>query len=140
MPGSVCLGDICTDISSGKEFRGGRELCLEAKNTGAWPKSLRKSVSGGEKSQGKQRLASKQSQHEVNMEKEMATHSSILAWKIPWTEEPGRAAVYGAPVFLPGESQGRGSLVGCLLWGRTELDTTEVHRIPRLSEAPWEAP
>ena len=29
------------------------------------------------------------------------------------------------PVFLPGESQGRGSLVGCHLWGRTELDTTE---------------
>jgi len=27
---------------------------------------------------------------------------------------------------LPGESQGRGSLVGCRLWGRTELDTTEV--------------
>ena len=25
-----------------------------------------------------------------NLEKEMATHSSILAWKIPWTEEPGR--------------------------------------------------
>ena len=30
------------------------------------------------------------------------------------------------PVFLPGESQGRGSLVGCRLWGRAELDTTEV--------------
>ena len=30
------------------------------------------------------------------------------------------------PVFLPGESQGRGSLVGCRLWGRTESDTTEV--------------
>ena len=29
-------------------------------------------------------------------------------------------------VFLPGESQGRGSLVGCCLWGRTESDTTEV--------------
>ena len=29
-------------------------------------------------------------------------------------------------VFLPGESQGRGSLVGCRLWGRTELDTTGV--------------
>ena len=27
---------------------------------------------------------------------------------------------------LPGESQGRGSLVGCRLWGHTELDTTEV--------------
>ena len=30
------------------------------------------------------------------------------------------------PVFLPGESQGRGSLVGCSPWGRTELDMTEV--------------
>ena len=30
------------------------------------------------------------------------------------------------PVFLPGESQGWGSLVGCHLWGHTELDTTEV--------------
>ena len=29
-------------------------------------------------------------------------------------------------VFLPGESQGRGSLVGCHLWGRTESDTTEA--------------
>ena len=30
------------------------------------------------------------------------------------------------PEFLPGESQGRGSLVGCHLWGHTESDTTEV--------------
>ena len=30
------------------------------------------------------------------------------------------------PVFLPGESQGRGSLVGCHLRGRTESDTTEA--------------
>ena len=30
------------------------------------------------------------------------------------------------PVFLPGKSQGRGSLVGCRLWGRTESDTTEA--------------
>ena len=30
------------------------------------------------------------------------------------------------PVFLPGESQGRGSLMGCHLWGRTESDTTEA--------------
>ena len=29
------------------------------------------------------------------LEKEMATHSSILAWKIPWTEEPGLATVHG---------------------------------------------
>ena len=80
----------------------------------------------------------------------MAPHSSTLAWKIPWTEEPWKAAVYGVaegqaqlsdftftlmhwrrkwqptPVFLPGESQGRGSLEGCCLWGRTESDKTEV--------------
>ena len=78
----------------------------------------------------------------------MATHSSTLAWEIPWTEEPGRLQSMGllrvrhdlllftfmhwrrkwhpTPVFLPGESQGRRSLVGCRLWGRTELDTTEV--------------
>ena len=85
-------------------------------------------------------------------EKAMAPHSSTLAWKIPWTEEPGRLQSMGSwrvrhdwvtslsiftfihwrrkwqstPVFLPGESQGWGSLVGCCLWGRTELDTTEV--------------
>ena len=38
------------------------------------------------------------------LEKEMATHSSVLTWRIP----------------------GTGSLVGCCLWGSTELDTTEV--------------
>ena len=82
----------------------------------------------------------------------MATHSSTLAWKLLWTEEPGRLQFMGSlsvghdwatslslftfmhwrrkwqptPVFLPGESQGQGSLVGCRLWGCTESDTTEV--------------
>ena len=148
------------------------------------------------------------------LEEGMATHSSILAWKIPWTEEPGGlqstglqrvghdwttehayhfpqfyiyvlvydicfslpdllhlydrlwvhlhlyrcpnfVPFYGwvafqtvghdwatslslfpfmhwrrkwqpTPVFLPGESQGWQSLVGCRLWGRTESETTEV--------------
>ena len=70
------------------------------------------------------------------LEKEMATHSSTLAWRIPWTEEPGGLLSMGlhmhwrrtwqpTPVFLPGESQGQRSLVGYHLWGRTELDTTE---------------
>ena len=75
-----------------------------------------------------------------------------LVWKIPWTEEPGRLQSMGSwrvghdwvtslslftfmhwrrnwqptPVFLPGESQGRQSLVGCRLWGHTESDTTEA--------------
>ena len=38
------------------------------------------------------------------------------------------------PVFLPGESQGWGSLVGCRLWGRTESDTTEAIQQQQLSE------
>ena len=29
------------------------------------------------------------------LEKGMATHSNILAWRIPWTEEPGRSTVHG---------------------------------------------
>ena len=78
----------------------------------------------------------------------------------PWTEEPGRLQSMrslrvghdwatslslfsfmhwrrkwqSTPVFFPGESQGRGSLVGCRLWGRTELDKTgamqQQQRIP----------
>ena len=40
-----------------------------------------------------------------------------MNWKRKW--QP-------TPVFLPGESQGQGSLVGCRLWGRTELDMTEA--------------
>ena len=32
---------------------------------------------------------------EDSLEKEMATHSSFLAWRIPWTEEPGRLTVHG---------------------------------------------
>ena len=85
-------------------------------------------------------------------EKAMAPHSSTLAWKIPWTEEPGGLQSTGSwrvrhdwatslslftfthwrrkwqptPVFLPGESQGLGSLVSCHPWGHTESDTTEA--------------
>ena len=42
---------------------------------------------------------------------------TFLHWRRKW--QP-------TPVFLPGESQGQRSLLGCRLWGRTELDTTEV--------------
>ena len=43
--------------------------------------------------------------------------SSVIFWRRQW---------HPTPVFLPGESQGWGSLVGCCLWGRTESDTTEA--------------
>ena len=42
---------------------------------------------------------------------------TFMHWRRKW--QP-------TPVFLPGESKGQGSLVGCRLWGRTESDTTEV--------------
>ena len=88
------------------------------------------------------------------LEKEMATHSSTPAWRILGTGEPGGLQSMGSlesdtteqlhfhfslftfmhwrrkwqstPALLPGESRVQGSLVGCRLWGRTELDTTEA--------------
>ena len=85
------------------------------------------------------------------MEKEMATHSSTLAWKITWMEEPARLWSWGCkesdmteqlhflsfyssfwrrkwqptPVSLPGESHGQRGLVGYSLWGCKELETTK---------------
>jgi hypothetical protein len=35
------------------------------------------------------------------LEKEMATHSSVLAWRIPWTEEPGRLQSIGLHSWTP---------------------------------------
>ena len=81
----------------------------------------------------------------------MAPHSSTLAWKIPWVEEPGRLQSMGSLrvgydwatslslftfihwrrqwhptlVLLPGKSHGQRSLVGCSPWGHTESDKTE---------------
>ena len=85
-------------------------------------------------------------------EKARAPHSSTLAWKIPWMEEPGRLQSMGVAKsrtrlsdftftfhfhalekematpssVLAWRIPGTGSLVGCRLWGRTESDTTEV--------------
>ena len=81
----------------------------------------------------------------------MAPHSSTLAWKIPWTEEPGGLQSMGSlsqtrlsnftftfhfhaleeemathSSVLAWRLPGTGSLVGYRLWGRTESDTTEV--------------
>ena len=84
-------------------------------------------------------------------EKAMAPYSSTLAWKIPWTEEPGGLQSMGSqrvghdwmtslslftfmhwrrkwhptPVLLPGKSHRQRSLVGCSPWGRWGSDTTE---------------
>ena len=81
----------------------------------------------------------------------MAPHSSTLAWKIPWTQEPCRLQSMRSlrvgqdwatslslftfmhwrrkwqptPLFLPVESQGQRSLVEGRLWGHTESDTTD---------------
>ena len=86
----------------------------------------------------------------------MAPHSSTLAWKIPWTEEPGRLQSMGSlrvrhhwatslslftfmhwrrkwqptPVFLPGESQGQGA------WWATVYGVAQSQtRLKRLSSS-----
>ena len=92
-------------------------------------------------------------------EKAMAPHSSTLDWRIPWTEEPGRLQSMGSlrvrhdwatslslftfmhwrrkwqptPVFLSGEPQGWGSLVGCRLWGSHRVG----HNWSDLAAAYW---
>ena len=97
------------------------------------------------------------------LEKAMVPHSSTVAWKILWTEEPGRLQSMGSqrvrhdwttslslftfmhwgrkwkptPVFLPGESQGEGSLVGCRQWGCTEWDTTDTTWQQRQKPLRW---
>ena len=108
-------------------------------------------VSGVAQSRTRLKRLSSSSSKLYILEKAMAPHSSTLAWKIPWTKEPGRLQSMGSleldtterlhfhvslscigegngnsPVFLLGESQGQGSLVGCRLWGRAESDTTEA--------------
>ena len=89
------------------------------------------------------------------MEKAMATHSSTLAWKIPWTEEPGRLQPWGREesdtterlhfhfslscigggngnplqcscLENPRDGGATRLLVDCGLWGRTESHTTEA--------------
>ena len=81
----------------------------------------------------------------------MAPHSSTLAWKIPWMEEPGGLQFMGSlrvghdftftftfhfyavekemathSSVLAWRIPGMGNLMGCHLWGLTESDTTEV--------------
>ena len=79
----------------------------------------------------------------------MAPHSSTLAWKIPWMEEPGRLGIVKSwarlsdfpftfhfhvlekkmatySSVLAWRIPGTGSLVVCCLWGRTESDMTDV--------------
>ena len=84
------------------------------------------------------------------LEEKMAAHPSILAWRSPWTEEPGgsdskefacqcgrprfepwvgnipwRREWLPTPVFLPGAFHGQRSLVGYSPWGHKESDMTE---------------
>ena len=89
---------------------------------------------------------------EDSTEEEMATHCSILAWEIPWTEEPGGLQSMGSlrvghdwatslslftfmhwrrqwqptPVLLPGKSHGQRSLLGFSPQGHKEWDMTRA--------------
>ena len=88
----------------------------------------------------------------------MAAHSSTLAWKIPWAEEPGGLQSTGSlgvgqdrmtSLSRVGEGNGNplqcsclenprdGSLVVCCLWGRTESDMTETTYLQQQTNAQW---
>ena len=65
------------------------------------------------------------------MEKEMATHSSVLAWKIPWMEEPG------SPLAFPLQRLRRSPTLG--IGGRKALGTLDAtHKVPRNPGLPRE--
>ena len=59
------------------------------------------------------------------LEKEMATHSSILAWRIPWTEEPGKGNGKPLQYSCLENPMDRGAWQGYSSWGLKESDMTE---------------
>ena len=110
-------GRVCTQAGC-LGFPGGSQMVKNLpamQETGVWPLSL-----------------------EDTLEKGLATLSSILVWRTPWTEELGglqsivsqrvghnwetnqRRQWHPTPVLLPGKSHGWRSLVGCSPWGRKE--------------------
>ena len=148
--GAICTRAIilwCQIIVQAKQLAW-KGLGGPAWNRGGYPETGRQSSGFTGKVQGQQSIPCTW----VNDGWICIIVASNLAWKIPWTEEPGRLQSMGSllgghdwvtslslftfmhwrrkwqptPVFLPGESQGRGSLVGFHLWGHTELDTTEA--------------
>ena len=69
--------------------------------------------------------------HGVAKSRTRLSNFTFTHWRRKW--QP-------TPVFLPGESQGWGSLVGCRLWGRTELDTTEATQQQQAFFSLWHIP
>ena len=113
------------------------------------------SIPGSERFPWRRKTATQSSIAAMGLDRgawQATVHRVTKNWTRPRTEEPDRLQSMGSlrvghdwvtslsvftfmhwrrkwqptPVFLPAESQGQGSLVGCHLWGRTELDTTEA--------------
>ena len=136
--------------------KGLHSICQHIWKTQQWPQDWKRSVFIPIPTKGNAKECSNYHTialiSHASTEKAMAPHSSTLSWKIPWMGESGRMRSMGSlrvrhdwatslsrftfihwrrkwqptPVFLPGESQGRESLVGWRIWGRTELDMTEA--------------
>ena len=136
--------------------KGLHSICQHIWKTQQWPQDWKRSVFIPIPKKGNAKECSNYCTialiSHTSTEKAMAPHSSTLSWKIPWMGESGRMRSMGSlrvghdwatslsrftfihwrrkwqpiPVFLPGESQGRESLVGWRIWGRTESDMTEA--------------
>ena len=106
----LCLSmSVCTEFSGGSDYK---ESEHNTRDLGLVP-GLGRSPGGGH-GNPLQYSCLENSRH-----KESCRLQSVGLQKLDTKWQP-------TPVFLPGESQGRGSLVGCRLWGHTESDTTEV--------------
>ena len=62
----------------------------------------------------------------------MATHSSILAWRIPWTEEPGRNTVHRVAESDTTEATWHGTVLHCFVWYFDSL-TISSHSASKMS-------
>ena len=72
-------------------------ICQQIWKTQQWPQDWKSQFSFQSQRKALPKNAHTTTQlHSSHMEKEMATHSSTIAWKIPWTEEPGRLQSMGS--------------------------------------------
>ena len=92
-------------------------ICQQIWKTQQWPQDWKRSVFIPIPKKGNTKECSNYRRTALISHATSLSLFTFIHWRRKWQH---------TPVFLPGESQGCGSLVGCRLWGRTESDTTEA--------------